>query len=154
MILGNGRTSRLYKKVVIDRQLATEVGVFDAPGHRYPNLFVISATPRAPHTVKEVEEAILAELERLKNEPVSGRDLQMILNKIEYEESRRMGTNGGLARNLTEYQATTGSWRYMTEYRRKVAAVTPADIQKVAREYFTRENRTVGFISKKGGEGK
>lgn len=154
MILGNGRTSRFYKKLVVEKQLATDVAVFDAPGSRYPNLFLISATPRAPHTVKEVEEAILAELELLKNEPVVPRDLQRILNKIEYEESRRMGTNGGLARNLTEYEAIAGSWRYLTEYRSKLEKVTAADIQRVARNYFNRENRTVGFITKKGGEGK
>ncbi len=151
MILGSGRTSRFHKGLVIDKQMATEVGVFDAPGSRYPGLFVISANPRAPHSVKEVEEGILTELERLKNEPVAQRDLQRILNKIEFEEARRMGTNGGLARNLTEYEATTGSWRYMIEYRRKVATVTPADIQRISREYFTRENRMVGFITKKGG---
>ncbi len=152
MILGSGRTSRFHKNLVIEKQLATEVGAFDAPGSRYPGMFVISANPRAPHTVKEVEEAIFAELERLKNEPVAERDLQRILNKIEFEESRRMGTNGGLARNLTEYEATAGNWRYMIEYRAKVASVTPADIQRVARQYFTRENRLVGFITKKGGD--
>ena len=152
MILGSGRTSRFYKKLVIEAQIATEVGVFDAPGNRYPNLFVISAYPRAPHSVKEVEDAILAELDLLKTTPVSERDLQRILNKIEYEEARRMGTNGGLARNLTEYEATTGSWRYMTENRSRIAKVTPADIQRVAATYFTRENRTVGFITKKGGD--
>ena len=65
-----------------------------------------------------------------------------------------MGANGGLARNLTEYEALTGSWRYMIEYRRKVASVTPLDIQRVARNYFTQENRIVGFITKKGGEAK
>jgi predicted Zn-dependent peptidase len=65
-----------------------------------------------------------------------------------------LGTNGGLARNLTEYEAVAGTWRYMAEYRRKVAAVAAADIQRVARRYFTRENRMVGFITKKGGEGK
>lgn len=151
MILGNGRTSRYYKDLVIGRQIATEVSVFDAPGSRYPGLFVINAYPRAPHTVKEVEDAVLAELERLKTEPVSERELQRILNKLEFEESRRMGTNGGLARNLTEYEATAGSWRYMVEYRNRVSKVTPADIQRVAREYFTRENRLVGFITKKGG---
>ena len=149
MILGSGRTSRFYKNLVIEKQLATDVGVFDAPGSLYPALFVISANPRAPHTAKEVEDAVLAELERLKSEPVAERDLQRILNKIEYEESRRMGTNGGLARNLTEYEATAGNWRYMIEYRSKVASVTPADIQRVARQYFTRENRLVGFITKK-----
>jgi predicted Zn-dependent peptidase len=152
MILGSGRTSRFYKNLVIEKQLATEVGVFDAPGSIYPAMFVINANPRAPHTAKEVEEAVLAELERMKNEPVAERDLQRILNKIEYEESRRMGTNGGLARNLTEYEATAGNWRYMIEYRTKVASVTPADIQRVARQYFTRENRMVGFITKKGAD--
>ncbi|MEI6705236.1 MAG: insulinase family protein, partial [Deltaproteobacteria bacterium] len=154
MILGSGRTSRFHKKLVIEKQIATEVGAFDAPGIRYPNLFVISATPRAPHSIREVEDAIQAELDLLKSEPVAERDLQRILNKIEYEEARRMGTNGGLARNLTEYEATTGSWRYMTEYREKVKMVTPADIQRVARQYFTSENRSVGFITKKGGAGK
>jgi predicted Zn-dependent peptidase len=152
MILGSGRTSRFHKNLVIEKQLATDVGVFDAPGSRYPALFVINANPRAPHTAREVEEAILTELEQLKNEPVAERDLQRILNKIEYEESRRMGTNGGLARNLTEYEATTGNWRYMIEYRARVASITPADIQRVARQYFTRENRLVGFISKKGAD--
>jgi predicted Zn-dependent peptidase len=151
MILGNSRTSRFYKKLVIEKQLAADIGVFDAPGSRFPNMFVINANPRTPHTVKELEEAILAELELLKVEPVAERDLQRILNKLEYEESRRMGTNGGLARNLTEYEAITGSWRYMTDYRRKMEKVTVADIQRVARDYFTRENRMVGFITKKGG---
>lgn len=152
MILGSGRTSRFYKKLVIEQQVASDIGAFDAPGSRYPNLFVISANPRAPHTIKEVENAIQAELDLLKTTPVAKRDLQRILNKIEYEEARRMGTNGGLARNLTEYEATTGSWRYMTENRAKIAKVTAADIMRVAASYFTRENRTVGFITKKGGD--
>lgn len=153
-ILGRGRTSRLYKKLVIESQIASDVAVFDAPGSRYPNLLVVSAYPRAPHTVQEVERAVLAELERLKDEQVSQRELQRVLNGIEFEEARRMGTNGGLARNLTEYEALTGSWRYMSEYRRKVAAVTPADIQRVARDYFTRNNRMIGFITTKGTEQK
>ncbi len=151
MILGSGRTSRFYKKIVIESQIATEVGTFDAPGSRYPNLFVISANPRAPHTIREVEDAVQGELDLLKTTPVAERDLQRILNKIEYEEARQMGTNGGLARNLTEYEAATGSWRYMTEHRGKIARVTPADIMRVAATYFTRENRTVGFITKKEG---
>lgn len=154
MILGNGRTSRLYRKLVVEKQIATGVEVFDAPGSRYPNLFLVNATPRAPHTVAEVEEAVIGELELLKKEPVAERDLQRVLNKIEYEDARQMSTNGGLARNLTEYEAVAGTWRYMAEYRRKVATVTASDIQRVARQYFTRENRMVGFITKKGEEGK
>jgi len=151
MLLSQGRTSRLYKKLVLEKQLATEVGTFSAPGSRYPNLFVVEATPRAPHTVNEVEKAIYEELERLKAEPVTDRELQQILNALEYEEFRQMGSNGGLARNLTEYEAVAGTWRYLIEHRRKVAAVTPADVARVAKKYFVEENRTVGFITKKEG---
>ncbi len=153
-ILGQGRTSRLYRALVLQKQLATQVSVFDAPGSLYPNLLVLYAAPRAPHSAAEVEQALLEELERLKREPVSTRELEQVLNQLEYEEARRMGTNGGLARNLTEYEATAGTWRYMTTYRAKVARVTPADIQRVARQYLTRENRLVGVLTtdKTGGK--
>jgi predicted Zn-dependent peptidase len=60
-----------------------------------------------------------------------------------------MGSNGGLARNLTEYEAVTGSWRYLIEHRKKISAVTPADVQRVAKKYLTPEHRTVGTITKK-----
>jgi len=93
-----------------------------------------------------VEQALLAEIEKLKKEPVSQRKLQQIMNQLEYEEARRMGTNGGLARNLTEYEAIAGSWRYLATYRARVAQVTPAAIQRVAQQYFTRENRIVGTL--------
>jgi predicted Zn-dependent peptidase len=149
MVLADGRTSRLYRKLVLEKQLVTGISTFTTPGSRYPNLFMISATPRAPHTVGEVEAAIYAELEKLKNEPVTVKELQQILNKLEYEESRQMGSNGGLARNLTEYEAVAGSWRYLIEHRQKVASVTPEDVMRVAQKYLVKENRTVGFVTKK-----
>jgi predicted Zn-dependent peptidase len=149
MLLANGRTSRLHKKLVEEKQLATEVSTAVVPGAIYPNLFIIGATPRAPHTVKEVEDAIYAELERLKKEPVTTRELQRIVNSLEASEIRSMGSNGGLAYRLTEYEATAGSWRYFFEHRKKVALVTPEDVMRVAGKYLVRENRTVGVITKR-----
>ncbi|TGU73991.1 insulinase family protein [Geomonas terrae] len=148
MLLTSGRTSRLYKKLVLEKQLVTSVSSFGAPGSRYPNLFIISATPRAPHTVAEVEAAIYQELDRLKTEPMTHEELQQILNQLEFEESRQMASNGGLARNLTEYEAIAGTWRYLIEHRQKVAKITPEDVMRVAKQYFTRQNRNVGFITK------
>ncbi|WP_243374085.1 pitrilysin family protein [Geotalea sp. SG265] len=149
MLLADGRTSRLYRKLVVEKQLTTDVAAFTAPGSRYPNLFILAATPRDPHTTAEVESAIYDELERLKKEPVTTAELQQILNKLEYEESRQMISNGGLARNLTEYEATTGSWRYLIEHRRHVAKVTPDDVMRVAQKYLVQTNRTVGTIVKR-----
>jgi len=150
-ILSDGRTSRLYRKLVVEKQIATDIGVFPAPGHRYPNLFIIAATPRAPHSVREVEDAIYWEIERLRREPVSKRELEQILNRLEYEEVRGMTSNGGIARNLTEYEAVTGSWRSFLERRERIAKVTPEDIMRVVDTYFNRDNRIVGFITTKGG---
>jgi len=148
-ILADGRTSRLYKSLVQEKQLATEISTFSAPGGRYPNLFLLAATPRSPHTAAEVEHAIDAEIDKLKNQPMTERELLRILNRLEYEEVRQMNSNGGLARNLTEYEATTGSWRYLIEHRRKLSKVTPSDVMRVAKKYFVTENRAVGTITKK-----
>ena len=148
MLLTDGRTSRLYKKLVLEKKLATSVSSFAGPGSRYQNLFILSATPRAPHTVAEVEEAIYQELERLKTQPMTDKELQQILNQLEFEESRQMASNGGLARNLTEYEAVAGDWRYLIEHRQKVAKITADDVMRVAKQYFTRLNRNVGFITK------
>jgi len=80
--------------------------------------------------------------------------LQQIMNRLEYEEARQMTSIGGLARNLTEYEAIAGGWRYLIEHRQAVAGVTPADIQRVAKKYLTKENRIVGFITKQEVAGK
>jgi predicted Zn-dependent peptidase len=149
MILADGRTSRLYKRLVVERQLATDVSTFTAPGNLYPDLFIISATPRSPHTVREIEAAIYEEIERLKKEPVSRKELDKVLNNLEAEEIRSMGSNGGLAYRLTEYEATAGTWRYLVDHRKKVAKVTPQDVIRVAGKYLVEANRTVGFITKR-----
>jgi predicted Zn-dependent peptidase len=149
MVLADGTTSRLHRKLVIEQQIATSVAAFDAPGDRYPNLFVVAATPRSPHTAGEVEAAITAELERLKREPVTERELEQIRNRMAYDEVSQMASNGGLARLLTHYETVTGSWRDLDEQRRRIAAVTPADLMAAARDRFTTENRTVATISRK-----
>src|SRR5207245_5125837 len=55
-LLTSGRTSRLFRKLVMETQVASDVSSFEAPGDRFPNLFVVSAEPRAPHTAAEAEQ--------------------------------------------------------------------------------------------------
>jgi predicted Zn-dependent peptidase len=149
MLLADGKNSRLYKKLVVEKQLTSDVSAFYGPGSRYPNLFIIAAVPRSPHTVQEVAEAIYGELEILKREPVSVRELQQVLNKLEADDIRAMGSNSGLAYRLTEYESIAGTWRYITEHRSNVATVTPADVMAAARKYLVPDNRTVAYISKR-----
>ncbi|MBH0209607.1 MAG: insulinase family protein [Nitrospira sp.] len=149
-ILSDGLTSRLHRKLVRERRLAASVGS-DAshPGARAPNLFIITATPLAPHTTAELESAIYDELERLKWEPVSPKELERVINNLDADMVRALRSNSGMASQLAMYQAVAGDWRYVLQSRDKVAAVTAADVQRVAARYFTKSNRTVGTLVKK-----
>jgi predicted Zn-dependent peptidase len=149
-ILSRGRTSRLYRALVVEQQLATAVTSYGAPGYRYPNLFVINAVPRHPHTVAELEEALYAELQRLASEPVSGELLVRVRNRLRVDHLRYLQSNGGLARMLTFHQSVSGDWRYLIDYEEQIASITADDIQRVAATYLVPANRTVAVLQKKG----
>jgi predicted Zn-dependent peptidase len=146
-LLTEGVTSRLYKALVLQKKLAGSVGSdSNYPGVRAPNLLTITATPLAPHTAAEVETAIYVEIERLKTEPVPAKELQKMI--------RSLRSNGGLASQLALYQTVADDWRYVLRSRDRIAAVTPADIQRVAAQYLTKSNRTVATLVKKPGDRK
>jgi predicted Zn-dependent peptidase len=148
-LLSDGRTSRLYKGLVQDKQIATAVSAFSGyPGAQYPNLFVISATTRALHTTAEVEQAVYEELDRLKKEPVAPLELEKILNQIDAGQVRSLRSNGGMASRLAYFQAINGDWRETFKQRDRIAKVSPEDIRRVAAQYFVKSNRTVATLVK------
>jgi predicted Zn-dependent peptidase len=155
-VLSEGVTSRLYQRLVREKRLAASISSDSGfPGISAPNLFVISATPLAPHTPKELEEAIEAELDRLKTEPVSSKELEKVLNNLDAALVRSLRSNSGLASQLGFFQVVARDWRYILKARDRIAAVTPADVQRVAAQYLVKSNRTVATLvrapSAKGG---
>ncbi len=147
-ILGSGRTSRLYRALVEEQQLATSVSVYGAPGSRYPNLFVIDAIPRYPHTTAELESAIYAELDKLSNELVGDAELTKVRNRLLTDQLRQLDSNAGLAGLLTSYQSLAGDWRYLVTYKQEIEKLTAEDIKQVAGEYFKAANRTVVVLKR------
>jgi predicted Zn-dependent peptidase len=148
-ILSEGQTSRLYRRLVREKRLVTSIDTQTSfPGAQAPNLFVISAVPLAPHTTREVEEAVTEELERLKAEPVDAAELEKVLNNLDAELLRSLRSNSGLASQLAYFQTVAKDWRYVLTARERIAAVTPADIQRVAAQYLTRNNRNVATLVK------
>ncbi|MDT8442809.1 MAG: pitrilysin family protein [Desulfuromonadales bacterium] len=147
-ILGSGRTSRLYRSLVEEQQLATSVSVYGAPGSRYPNLFVIEAVPRHPHTTDELETAIYAELDKLKNELVDETELNKVRNRLVTDQLRQLDSNSGLARLLTSYQSLADDWRYLATYTREIEKLSAEEIKAVANKYLTSANRTVVVLKR------
>ena len=141
-VLSEGRTSRLYQSLVVEKQLVTDVNVFGAPGSRYDNLMVLSLTPRYSCSCTDVEDAVYEELERLKVEPLSVAELNIARKQIMTSILRGLRGNSGLARMLTSYQ-TLGDWHYLVDYEKYLNLITADDVMAVAQRYLHADNRTV-----------
>ena len=146
-IVGIGRTSRLYKSLVKEKKVAVAASGFPGmPGNKYPALFLFYAVPARNHTNQECEEAIYAEIDKLKTEPVLPRELAKAKTRSRASLIRQLDSNSGLASQLTFYDVVTGDWRNLFKQLDDIDKVTAGDIQRVAKQYFTTKNQTVGII--------
>ncbi len=150
-VLSEGRTSRLYRSLVLEKQLVTDVGVFGAPGSRYNNLMVVALTPRQNRSCRDVEAAVYQELDRLKDEPITQEELDTARKQIMTSMLRRLKGNSGLARMLSSYQ-TLGDWHYLVNYEKELNKVTVDDVMTVAKRYLNADNRTVVTLKRGGAE--
>jgi predicted Zn-dependent peptidase len=149
-LLSKGRTSRFHRSIVQGKQIAEDVSAANGmPAARYPNLFMVTGTPRNPHTAEELEQAVYEEIDKLKKEPVKKLELEKIINQLRAEFIRDLSSNSGLSSQLSYYEIITGDYRYMTRYVEMIEKVTPKDIMAAANKYFTEENRTVAVLIKK-----
>jgi predicted Zn-dependent peptidase len=146
-VLSGGRTSRLYRSLVEDKKIAVAAGGFPGfPGNKYPNLFLFFAFPTPGHTNEESEEAMLAEVERLKTELVTEEELERVKSRARARLIAQLDSNTGLASQLAAYQVLTGDWRNRFHTLDAIDKVTREDIQRIAQTYFTERNRTVGYL--------
>ncbi len=145
------RTGRLYKGLVLGREVATEVYARQE-SRRWAGLFNAGGEAREGRTPQEVEQAIYDEFEKLKETPVPERELQKVKNQFAAAEYRKLTSNNAILFQLI-YHEGLGDWREINAAGPKIQAVTAADVQRVARKYFTRENRAVAIYTRKPGPG-
>jgi len=146
-ILSRGRTSRLYRSLVRDGQLAVDVGSFSGfPGGKYPNLWAAYAFPGVGVTNEKVQAALRKEIERLRSEDVTDEELARFRARSRGDLLRSLESNAGLSRSLAEYHRLFGDWRDLFRYLDRLQKVTKADIRRVAASTFTPANRTVAMI--------
>jgi len=149
-LLGDGRSSRLYKRLVDEKRLATNVAA--GPWFlQYAGLFLFQATPRAPHTLEEVEAAIEEEIAAVKTELVTPRELLKIRNQSEVESVDHLASNGGLASRLGNAWALTGDWRTLFSDQEKLKTVTATEVREAAQRYLLPRNRTVASLVRGAG---
>lgn len=145
-LLSEGRTSRLYQGLVEPQLALSAEGYSGFPGDKYPTLMLFYALTAPGRTLEQVATVLRSEIERLKTEPVSAQELDRVKTQAQAGRLRSLNSNEGMAELLLEYEVKTGTWRNLFQELEAIAAVTPADIQRVAQATFQPQNRTVGRI--------
>jgi len=144
-LLSGGRTSLLYRDMVVNKKIAYAAQAISSfPGSKYPNLFLFFVVPSQGHTLAENEKELDSIVGNLQKEKVDAAALARVKTRTRASLIRQLDNNAGLARLLAEYYANFGDWKRLFTDIDEIDKVTGADVQRVAREYFTPGNRTVG----------
>jgi zinc protease len=144
-ILSSGRSSRLYRSLIYDRQLALDAGGDYSWFSFDPNLFWFWATAMPGQTTETLEKELLAEMDKLGKEPVSDLELQRARNQIEAAFVFQDDSVHRRASMLARFE-TIGGHGLKDKYLERIRAVTAADVQRVARAYFIEQHKNVGVL--------
>ncbi len=145
VILAGGRSSRLYRDLVYERQLALEAGGDYSYFSIDPSLFWFWATPLPGQTAETLEKELLGHMQRLQREPVSEVELTRAKNQVEAGFVFQDDSIHRRASLLARFELV-GGYALKDTYLASIRAVTAADLQRVAGAYFQDEKKNVGIL--------
>lgn len=145
VVLAGGRSSRLYHDLVYQKRLARRIDADYSGVSIDPTVFSVTAQLMPGKEHAEVEREIDSLLDKVKTELVSDRELQKAKNQVEAAFIFGRDSIFGQAMKIGYYEAA-GGWRLMDQYLDGIRKVTRADIQRVAKQYLDRDQRTVGVL--------
>jgi len=144
-VLVQGESSRMYKRLVDQDQIALEVNLTQQPAFD-PTLAIFAAQPKQGVDPVKCEAAIFDELEQIKNTPISDQELEKAKNIRLVEFYHQMRTINGRANTIGTYEVFFGDYNKVFVAAKNYAAVSKEDVQRVAQKYFSASNRTVGTL--------
>jgi len=145
----SSRTGRLYKSLVLDKKIATSVSARQDQ-RKWAGAFNISAEAKDGTTPEDLEQAIYAELEKLKEELVPDREIQKVKNNFAAYEYRKLANNFSIMIQLIFYEGL-GDWNEINDGGPRYQSVTAEDIQRVVKKYFIEDGRAVAIYTRKEG---
>jgi zinc protease len=152
-ILGSGKSSRLYKALLYDKPIAQQVGSFDGT-NEIAGLFQIVATAKPGHTLEELQQAIDAEIEKLKTSGPTAEEMERAYNAREagfIYGLQTVGGFGGKDDQLNGYATFLNNPGYFEQDLARYRKLTAADVQRVAREYLTDKRYILSIVPRAAG---
>ena len=147
-ILGGGRSSRLYKKLVYEKQIAQDVSA-QQNSLMLGSVFQIQVTARPGHTAEEIEKALNEELSAFGAKPVDAREVDRARNMIETNiigGLERLGGFGGIADRLNSYNHYLKNPDYLQQDIQRYRAVNPSTLQTFAQQQLASSARVVMHV--------
>ena len=141
-VLSTGKNSRLYRALVNENlALTAEAGVENL---RAAGLFEVTAALSPGITHEKVEETVLAEIERVKAEGVTDDEINQVIHQHRAAQAYGRDGTSSVISELNEW-ISAGDWTEYIRYIDTIARVTPADVQRVAKQYLTVQQSTTGW---------
>ncbi len=141
-LLSGGQSSRMYKALVDEQKKAYTVQSFPFSSED-PGLYLAFGLANVGINVDDLEKAMDAEIEKVKNEPIADKEFQKIRNQVESQFVQQNSSAVGIAEQLANYHVYFGNANLINTEIDRYMKVTPADLQRVAKKYLNKENRVV-----------
>lgn len=141
-LLSGGQSSRMYKALVDEQKKAFQVAAFPFSSED-PGLYLTFGLANMGVPIEDLENAMDAEVEKVKKELISEKEFQKIRNQMESQFVQQNSSAVGIAEQLANYHVYYGDANLINTEIDRYMKVTREDLQKVAKKYLTKENRVV-----------
>jgi zinc protease len=139
-LLSDGKSSRLYKKIVDDKKMALQAGAFSYSQEDY-GMYILYGLPLAANTTESIVKEIDEEIVKLQTELISEKDLEKLQNKIESEYVNKNATVEGIAESLATYYLLFGDVNLVNTDIESYRTITREEIRDVAKKYLNPNQR-------------
>ena len=141
-LLFGGASSRLYKRLVIDEEIASSAGGHVAP-FRDPGLYEIDISAKRERSIEDAMRIVDEEIARLQTEPPSADEMRRARNRMETGFWSSMETADGKAESLGHYETTLGDFVTLFDTVRRIEVIGAEDVTRAAARYLSPSQRTV-----------
>ena len=145
-VLDGGQAARFERELVRDKRIASSIDLDYSAVSRSPTMLLIEATPANGHTTAELEKVIRAQIERIRNEPVSAEELKRVKAQVVAGNVYSRDSVFYQAMQIGRLVAVGLDWRLLDDYVKNLNAVTAEQVQTVARKYLVDTNLTVAVL--------
>lgn len=140
--LSDGKSSKLYKKIVDDKKMALQIGAFSYSQEDY-GMYIIYGLPQGENKTADLLKECDEEIAKLQNELISERDLQKLKNKYENNYVNSNSSVEGIAENLASYYMLYGDVNLINTEIDIYRSITREEIRDVARKYLMPNQRLI-----------